>query len=251
MSESVRSHGFTAFGPVHEGLARLRGWSALAVAALLGAFTALAFAPFFIAPVLIISFTGLIWMIDGARGVKRWGRAVFARGWAFGFGSLLAGMHWTAAPFLVEPEKHAIFLWLPLIVQPGGIAIIWGVAIMMATPQMMAMPPGCTISGNHKKIACFSGSTRKGAAVQCIPASSEPKPKAQPRANTARPQRLTPRAPSIIQISPVNEMIRTGAMKKGAKARAVKAPSRAATASADQPRSRASPSCTGPKAVKP
>ena len=132
MSESVRSHGFTALGPLHEGLARMRGWPALAIAALLGAFAALAFAPFFFSPALVISFTGLIWMIDGARGIKRWGRAVFARGWAFGFGYILVGMYWTAAPFLVEPEKHAMFLWLPLIVLPGGIALIWGAAVAMA-----------------------------------------------------------------------------------------------------------------------
>ncbi len=140
MSGSVRSHGFTALGPLHEGLARLRGWSALCVAVFLGAFAALAFAPFFYTPTLIISFTGLIWMIDGARGMKRWGRSVFVRGWAFGLGYILVGMHWTAAPFLVEPEKHAIFLWLPLLILPGGIALIWGAVIAMAATFWSASP---------------------------------------------------------------------------------------------------------------
>ena len=109
MSHAVRSHGFTALGPLHEAFARLTGWPAVITSLLLGAFSAVAFAPFHFSAVLVISFTGLIWMLDGARGHRRWGRAVFLRTWAFGTGFFLISMHWTAAPFLVEPEKHAIF----------------------------------------------------------------------------------------------------------------------------------------------
>ncbi|MEZ5953689.1 MAG: apolipoprotein N-acyltransferase [Hyphomonas sp.] len=132
MSTAVRSHGFTALGPLHEAFARLTGWAAAGTALLLGAFSAVAFAPFHFSAVLVISFTGLIWMIDGARGHRRWGRAVFLRTWAFGVGFFLISMHWTAEPFLVEPEKHAIFLWMPLILLPGGMAIIWGAFGAMA-----------------------------------------------------------------------------------------------------------------------
>jgi len=132
MTEPVQSHGFTALGPLQEGLARLRGLPAHGVAILLGAFAALGFAPFHITPVLIVSLVGLVWMIDGARAHRRWGKAVFARGWAFGFGFFLIGMHWTASPFLVEPEKHAILLWMPLVLLPGGMALIWGAAAAFA-----------------------------------------------------------------------------------------------------------------------
>lgn len=131
MSDS-QSHGVTLLGPLHETLARATGWKALFFAALLGAFAGLAFAPFHLTLALAISLIGLIWMVDGARGQKRWGRAVFARGWAFGFGHFLVSMHWTASPFLVEPEKHAIFLWMPLLLLPGGMALIWGGAMSMA-----------------------------------------------------------------------------------------------------------------------
>ena len=132
MTDAVRSHGFTALGPLHEGFARLRGVAAFGTALLLGAFSAVAFAPFHFSAVLVISFTGLVWMLDGARGHRRWGRAVFGRTWAFGVGFFLISMHWTASPFLVEPEKHAVFLWMPLILLPGGMAIIWGVFGAMA-----------------------------------------------------------------------------------------------------------------------
>ncbi|MEL6386759.1 MAG: apolipoprotein N-acyltransferase [Pseudomonadota bacterium] len=132
MAADVQSHGVAALGPLHEALARLHGWKAHGLAVLLGAFGALAFAPFHLTPILLVSFTGLVWMIDGARGLKSWGKAVFARGWAFAFGFFVVSLYWTAAPFLVEPEKHAVFLWMPLVLLPGGMAIIWGVAAAMA-----------------------------------------------------------------------------------------------------------------------
>ncbi|MEO0608139.1 MAG: apolipoprotein N-acyltransferase, partial [Pseudomonadota bacterium] len=123
-----------------EALAHLRGWPALGLAALFGAFSALAYAPFHLFPCLLISFTALIWMLDGARSQQRWGRAMFARGWAFAFGYFLVSMYWTAFPFLVEPEKHAIFLWMPLIALPGGMALIWGAAVALAGAFWSASP---------------------------------------------------------------------------------------------------------------
>ena len=80
MTDSIRSHGFTALGPLHEAFAKLTGWKACGFAALLGAFAALAFAPFHLTPALVVSVTGLIWMMDGARGLIRWGRGMFMRG---------------------------------------------------------------------------------------------------------------------------------------------------------------------------
>ncbi|MEL7453152.1 MAG: apolipoprotein N-acyltransferase, partial [Pseudomonadota bacterium] len=132
MNKPVKSHGFTALGPMHEAFARLSGWRAHVMAAFLGALGALAFAPFHITPILVVSFTGLVWMIDGARGASKWGKAVFARGWAFGFGFFLVGLHWTAFAFLVEPEKHAIFLFMPLLLLPAGLGLIWGAGAAVA-----------------------------------------------------------------------------------------------------------------------
>lgn len=130
--QAPRSHGLAVLTAVHEAVARTKGTTAMLFALLLGAFCALGFAPFHLSPALVISFIGLIWMLDGARGQRQWGRAMFARTWAFGFGYFLVGMYWTALPFLVEPEKHAIFLWMPLIALPGGMALIWGGAGALA-----------------------------------------------------------------------------------------------------------------------
>lgn len=140
MQAVARSHGVSVLGPLHETLARATGAKAIFLAALFGGFAALAFAPFHLTAALVISLTGLIWMIDGARGQKRWGKAIFARGWGFGFGYFLISLHWTASPFLVEPEKHAVFLWMPLLLLPGGMALIWGAAIAMAGAFWSASP---------------------------------------------------------------------------------------------------------------
>lgn len=140
MSEAVRSHGFTALGPLHEAFARLSGWSAASAAFLLGALSSVAFAPFHFSAVLIVSFTGLVWMIDGARAQRRWGRAVFLRGWAFGTGFFLVSLHWTAMPFLVDPARTAWFLWMPLVLLPAGMGTIWGVFAAMAGAFWSASP---------------------------------------------------------------------------------------------------------------
>ncbi|MEL7112399.1 MAG: apolipoprotein N-acyltransferase, partial [Pseudomonadota bacterium] len=138
--QEARSRGLGVLTALHEAVARTRGLTAILFAGLLGAFCALGFAPFHLTPTLVIAFVGLIWMIDGARSQRQWGRATFARAWAFGFGYFLIGMYWTALPFLVEPEKHAIFLWMPLILLPGGMALIWGTACALAGAFWSASP---------------------------------------------------------------------------------------------------------------
>lgn len=128
MSAEKLSYGLGFLTRVHEAVARSTGLTGLLFAMLLGAFAALAFAPFHISLALGVAFIGLVWMLDGARGHNRWGRAMFVRGWAFGYGYFLVSMYWTAFPFLVEPERHAVFIWMPLIALPGGMALIWGAA---------------------------------------------------------------------------------------------------------------------------
>ena len=138
--EAVKSHGFTALGPLHEAIARLRGWPAHGLAFLLGAFTTLAFAPFHVTPVLVVSLTGLLWMLDGARARRRYGRAAFARGWWFAFGFFLVSMHWVAFAFLVDAKSHLMLIWMPLLLLPGGMAILWGLAAALSTNFWSSSP---------------------------------------------------------------------------------------------------------------
>ncbi|RME66975.1 MAG: apolipoprotein N-acyltransferase, partial [Alphaproteobacteria bacterium] len=79
-------------------LAARRGGPAWAAAWSLGAVLPLAFAPIFALPVLVVAFTGLVWLMDGTRNA----RAAGALGWWFGFGQFLTGLLWIANAFAVR-----------------------------------------------------------------------------------------------------------------------------------------------------
>ncbi len=72
--------------------------AALAFAA--GAAAALAFAPFYLVPLLCISFPVLILLIDRARDRQ----AALASGWWFGFGYFLVGLYWVGNSFLAQDD---------------------------------------------------------------------------------------------------------------------------------------------------
>lgn len=127
------SHASTvSLGTIHNFIARLSPLRANVLAFVCGVITLFAFAPFHFWLVLPVAITLLIWMLDGARLKANWRRSVFLRGWLFGAGFTLASMHWTAAPFLVEPEKHLIFIWMPLILLPAGLGLFFGAATFAA-----------------------------------------------------------------------------------------------------------------------
>lgn len=110
--------------PVYLWVAGLQGWRALAFCAVLGALANLAFPPFFFWPAFAAALSGLIWSLDAARlsAKPRW--AAFWRVAAFGFAYYLVGMHWIAWAFLVNPGAHLIFIWMPLVLLPGGLAAL-------------------------------------------------------------------------------------------------------------------------------
>ena len=140
MSAREQSYGLTALAPLHQGVSGISGLLAFLVCILLGAVAALGFAPFHIAIALIVCVTLLIWMMDGARKKAKWGRALFMRGWAFGYGFFLVSMYWTVSPFLVDPAQHAAYIWMPLVLLPGGMALIWGAAFCLAGAFWSASP---------------------------------------------------------------------------------------------------------------
>lgn len=123
--------GSGALGPVRDAFAGLSGLQAAFVAAVLGAVGNLAFAPFHFIPALGLALTGLIWLMDGARRHKRWGRAFLARGLAFGFGHFVAGLHWIANAFAVVPGTMG-FVWMAVILLPAILAGVWAVFLLMA-----------------------------------------------------------------------------------------------------------------------
>lgn len=94
----------------------LTGWRRRGLALLLGALAALALPPVHAVPILVVAFTGLVWLMDGARRP----REAFWLGWWFGLGHFAAGIYWVASALLTDPVR---FGWMiPPVV--GGLAAI-------------------------------------------------------------------------------------------------------------------------------
>ncbi len=129
--------------PAATWLAQLRGWRRAIAAGVLGALSALAFAPVHAWPVLFFTFGGLVWLIDGCheRDKPRLKRLKSASlvGFCFGFGYFLAGLYWVAEAFLVEPWRHGWLLPFVMTVFPGGMALFFAAATALA---MLLWLPG-------------------------------------------------------------------------------------------------------------
>jgi apolipoprotein N-acyltransferase len=106
-------------------LAGLAGWRRQGLAFLFGVLAAAAMPPVDLVPLLLLAFTGLLWLEDGCDGA--W--ASFRLGWSFGFGFFLAGMYWVAAALFVDIGE---FWWLvPFAAAglPAVLALYCGVAL--------------------------------------------------------------------------------------------------------------------------
>lgn len=109
-------------------LAALTGARRLGAAVLLGAAAALAMAPFYLTPLMILAYGGLILLIDGARAGARPRRAAFAVGWAFGFGFHLLGLYWLAFSFFVQAEEFAWMAPFAVLGMPAFLGLFPGAA---------------------------------------------------------------------------------------------------------------------------
>ncbi|HLJ63460.1 MAG TPA: apolipoprotein N-acyltransferase [Stellaceae bacterium] len=100
-------------------LSGLEGWRRYGLAFLLGALAAAALPPMDATPVLVISFTGLVWLGDGVRPRK----AAFALGWSFGFGFFLAGLYWIGVALFVDIGQFWWFLPFVAVGFPAALAL--------------------------------------------------------------------------------------------------------------------------------
>jgi apolipoprotein N-acyltransferase len=115
----------------------LWGWRRLLVAFVAGAASALAFAPFYVFPILWLTLPVFVWLIDGATppdGVGLIRRVIPAAlvGWAFGFGYFLAGLWWLGAAFLVDADQFAWAMPLGVVGLPAGLALFWAFGSVLA-----------------------------------------------------------------------------------------------------------------------
>ncbi len=98
----------------------------LIVAFIAGSLSSLAFAPYFFFPLLFISQTLLLLLIDKAANKKQ----AFVTGWAFGFGHFIVGIHWIYHSLMVDFDKFAILIPLVVIVLPSLLAIYIAIAAL-------------------------------------------------------------------------------------------------------------------------
>ena len=113
------------------------GFGRVCIAIFAGAFGALAFPPFGFFAALFISFTLLVWLIDGTTGnadggVFSRGWKTFVLGWLFGFGYFVAGLWWMGNALLLEADEFAWALPLAIFGLPACLAIFYGLAVMLA-----------------------------------------------------------------------------------------------------------------------
>ena len=110
---------------------QLPRWRMYVAAMAVGAFSALAYAPFYITPALAVGLCFLVWMIDGAARHHRPMRAAFGRGWMFAFGHFLAGTYWVGAAF-TQVDGALALMPLGVVGLPALLAVFWGLASMIA-----------------------------------------------------------------------------------------------------------------------
>lgn len=98
------------------------------LAVLAGAFGVLALPPFGFFAALFISFTLLVWLLDGTTGF----RGAFLAGWLFGFGYFVAGLWWLGHALMIDAEEFAWALPLAVLGLPAVLAIYYGLAAALA-----------------------------------------------------------------------------------------------------------------------
>ncbi len=122
---------------------RLRTWQLALIAFVAGALSVLSMAPFFAWPIMFVTFTVTIWLLDAAcfreegaesplrAFLKRLKRAGFI-GWAFGFGYFLASIYWIGYAFYVDADRYAALMPLAVAALPAGLALFYALAAALA-----------------------------------------------------------------------------------------------------------------------
>lgn len=134
MSEAPAGVAFRAAGPLAPlqraalWTAGLAGWRRYGLAVLLGALAAGALPPVDSVPLLVIAFSGLVWLMDGSSSR----RDAALLGWSFGFGFFVAGLYWIAAALLVDVAQFWWLMPFAVLGLPAGLAIFTALAVVAA-----------------------------------------------------------------------------------------------------------------------
>ncbi len=120
-------------------IARLNTGKLAFIAFVAGALSVLAMAPFFLWPILFVTFPALIWTLDAVclrEGEAEEPLVTFGKrlksaaiiGWAFGFGFFLASTYWIGYAFYVEAERYAALMPFAVAALPAGLGLFYAAA---------------------------------------------------------------------------------------------------------------------------
>lgn len=90
---------------LEEALGRLPARRRYALAAMLGGLGALSLSPHFLTPLLFVSFSGLVWLLERTPSLRR----CLVIGWFFGLSYFAVGLSWIAESFYVDAERFGAF----------------------------------------------------------------------------------------------------------------------------------------------
>ena len=109
------------------------GWRRILIAFVAGAGAVLALPPLNVWPAPFVSFSILLWLVDGAAAGRLGGVwSAAAVGWWFGFGYFLAGLYWIGHAFLVDARTFGWFLPLAVTALPAGMAVYPALGVALA-----------------------------------------------------------------------------------------------------------------------
>ncbi len=120
------------------GLAGLQTWKLVLIAALAGALSILAMAPFLFWPIMLVTFPVLIWALDAVclrtdqhAPLTSFRRRLFrgaAVGWGFGFGYFLTSTYWIGYAFYVDADRYAALMPLAVIGLAAALGLFYAAA---------------------------------------------------------------------------------------------------------------------------
>jgi apolipoprotein N-acyltransferase len=99
----------------------------LLAAAICGVAAALALAPLYLWPLMLLGYGGLFWFLNGS---GHW-RQAFALGWAFGVGYFLVGLHWVGHAFMVDADRFAWMMPIALTALAAGLGLFPGLVLAL------------------------------------------------------------------------------------------------------------------------
>ncbi|WP_373504223.1 apolipoprotein N-acyltransferase [Aestuariivirga sp.] len=111
-------------------MAALTGWRRGALVLACGAVAALGLPPLGLWPVLFVSFTVFLVLLENVP--ERSWRSGFGTGWLFGLGYFAVAFHWIGFAFLIDAATYLWMMPFMLGILAGGMAIYWGLAAVVA-----------------------------------------------------------------------------------------------------------------------